>query len=1351
VDVGDRLLDRFRVDAVFRGGMGLLWTVTDAHTGHRYAIKTLRPERRSVALVEAFRREAQTWIALGGHEHVVQALWLVDEASGPFLVLEFVDGPDLAAVLSGEPVDLLRALDLAMQCASGLVYAHTKPVGDGVGVVHRDIKPSNLLVTPDHHLKITDFGLARIYRGGNEPVGARAGTPAYMAPEQLQGEAVDGRTDIYALGLVLYELLTGVNPLRAEDLQDQIENVLRTVPPPLDDVPPALSALVARCVAKDPAQRPRDVTEVLAQLAQIARASALRETAFHIDPHAVAAPQQPTGLAVPAPALRPRRPNAGEPCAVELDLRGDVGRGPVELVWKLPATPGLELLSPRGEVRVKVAAGGTVQLKLRLHLLAERAGRHEVGESRLTVSGPAGEAAYRVPAFAVDAAFQFELPLVGRDDTLALLRDGVAAAAAGRPGALFLLGELGLGKSRLLRETARLAAVADVRAITSHAQATGVRPLRVLNEMARELLEVSRERSHRVRAALNDLLGDKRSTARYFADTMLGGSVIEQETPLAQHWFALLEAATARSPLVLMLDDLHFADDAAIGVIRDVVARAHEKGLPLLVVGTADSGEQGAPARRRVRALREAGPAARHVEREQLTPADVDRLVESVFPGHGFDEEAPWLRETITRVTRGNPFHVREILRVLRLEAVERREGEWRLAPDLSPGRLRGLVPDALEAAVRHRLDALRPPTRAVLDHAALVGEEFDTALVKAAVGDAPAVDRALVELETAEIIRAEGTELDRYRFWSASVPTVVRRALADASPRRARLLHRAVAEAMLRVYRGENRVRRALAIAQHLRAAGEERRSFAYTLVGCQRLLGLQLAERARRLLANAESIASDPDIPETHRAHFHYLYGVACESSGDYDEGLDALTRFVESAVMLPGDPRSLPRAYVRLGRIHQARGEYDRAQYCFGVARQLFEDLGDLRKLAFVFVSLADLALERGQLMAAEDHIGAATRLAAETGNEGAAVQALILHGRRALVLADPAEARTAFRTAERRARALGDRRRRASALEGLGRVALETGYLREAQVWIEDAIELHAKLGDRNGLATSLLHLGDVVFRQGRVGPALSHYRRARRVFVEIGHRDGIASAGYRAGRLLAAWGRTTVAIRELAAAAEDFGRLGLPDRYAALRDLAAALADAGSVRPARIALVRADRGDRRGRFASRMLRARMALDHGGPRRARGWATRAERHAGRTTGHAARIAASVVRAEVALAAGELQEARQAADVALAFARAQGDPLGAAAAERVLLELAGRAGHPTEALERAHRAARAYTGRADVRDGPARLLVALWRGLEQADPRGAERYLRAARRCYGRLEAQGFRPPESLQAAF
>ncbi|HEX5137639.1 MAG TPA: hypothetical protein VFY93_11735, partial [Planctomycetota bacterium] len=227
--------------------------------------------------------------------------------------------------------------------------------------------------------------------------------------------------------------------------------------------------------------------------------------------------------------------------------------------------------------------------------------------------------------------------------------------------------------------------------------------------------------------------------------------------------------------------------------------------------------------------------------------------------------------------------------------------------------------------------------------------------------------------------------------------------------------------------------------------------------------------------------------------------------------------------------------------------------------------------------------------------------------------------------------------------------------------------------------------------------------------------------------------------------------STAAIRELAAAAEEFERVGLPDRHAALRDLGEALADAGSARAARTALARADRGEHPGaerrahRVFSRTARVRLALGEGDLRRARAVAGRALDVARRTPGHAARIAAHLAVGEAALRGGELVEARQAAEAALAFAREEGDPLAAAAAERILAELAARAGRTGEASERAHRAARAYTGRVDAGDGPARLLLALGRGLSRAEPARASAYLARAKGCYQRLKGLGFRPPE------
>jgi hypothetical protein len=252
---------------------------------------------------------------------------------------------------------------------------------------------------------------------------------------------------------------------------------------------------------------------------------------------------------------------------------------------------------------------------------------------------------------------------------------------------------------------------------------------------------------------------------------------------------------------------------------------------------------------------------------------------------------------------------------------------------------------------------------------------------------------------------------------------------------------------------------------------------------------------------------------------------------------------------------------------------------------------------------------------------------------------------------------------------------------------------------------------------------------------------------------MSYRDGVASARHRTGNLLRALGRTTAAIRELAAAAEQLGELRLPDRHAALRDLGAALVDAGSGRAARTALARADRGEPPGaerrarRVKSRTLRSRLALLEGDLRRAGAIANRAVESAKRAPGHAPRMAAHLAFAEAALRAGELFGARQAAEAVLAFSAEEGDPLSAATAERILAELAARAGRVAEVRERAHRAARAFTGRADAGDGLACLLLALGRGLARSEPVRARRYHEAARRCYGRLQGQGFRPPESL----
>ena len=307
------------------------------------------------------------------------------------------------------------------------------------------------------------------------------------------------------------------------------------------------------------------------------------------------------------------------------------------------------------------------------------------------------------------------------------------------------------------------------------------------------------------------------------------------------------------------------------------------------------------------------------------------------------------------------------------------------------------------------------------------------------------------------------------------------------------------------------------------------------------------------------------------------------------------------------------------------------------------------------------------------------------------------------------------------------------------------------MRQAREHLSDAIELHAVMGDRAGLASALVLLGDVHRDAGRSDLALHSYRRALRVFREIGQPEGEAEALYHAGRVLRMRARTAAAVRDLAASAELYVRLRHPGRALALSELAMALAESNAERPARLTLARADRAwspgyERRAhRVFSRAVRARLALARGDVRFASVLAARARHHASRTTGHAARIVAHRIAAEVAMRRGDLAGARRDADSAMAFARESGHLLESLAAERVLLELDARAGREGEAGRRAHRIARVYTERVDVGGEPWRLLVALARGLSRTNPGRAAGYRRAAARCAARLEARGFRAQE------
>ena len=304
--VGDLLANRYAIDGpIARGGMADVFLARDQQLDRQVAIKILFPEyARDPNFVERFRREAQN-AAMLNHANIVSVYDYGQERGTYFIVMEYVEGQSLRDVLRSEGrMPAMQAARIAAEIAAALDFAHRH------GVVHRDIKPGNVLLTPQGQVKVTDFGIAANptdAASGLTATGAVIGTATYFSPEQAQGYQVDGRTDVYALGVVLYEMITGRPPFTAESPVAVAMKHVREEPVPpsmmVPDVPPDLERIILTALAKDPRVRYQSAADLRSDLMRFGRGRPLEGAAA---PVAVAAAAADPTIAAVAPEVAPQ-------------------------------------------------------------------------------------------------------------------------------------------------------------------------------------------------------------------------------------------------------------------------------------------------------------------------------------------------------------------------------------------------------------------------------------------------------------------------------------------------------------------------------------------------------------------------------------------------------------------------------------------------------------------------------------------------------------------------------------------------------------------------------------------------------------------------------------------------------------------------------------------------------------------------------------------------------------------------------------------------------------------------------------------------------------------------------------
>jgi tetratricopeptide (TPR) repeat protein/class 3 adenylate cyclase len=1217
---------RYQVlDRIGDGGMGVVYRGRDLRLQRDVALKFLPARPGSApAARERFLLEARSAAALE-HPNICTVHEIGEtEDGGLFIAMPLYDGETLDRTLSRGPLHWEEAVDVAVQVARGLASAHE------AGIVHRDIKPANLCLTDQGTIKILDFGIAKVAEEGLTGETTILGTAAYMSPEQARGADVDHRTDLWSLGVVLYEMLTGQRLFRGEDRDAVLAAIRSSEPVPhqrlRDTAPPQLVRVIQQMLSREVAARP-DSAGAVAALIEAAAANPQHVAAAEEANRAALAPEgerrqatvlvvavagyqglldrlEPAALEARLEQLRAmtedvvrahsgtlnefrgeqiqivfgvpvtheddalraakaahalhaavrQRPGAGDP---ELGLRAGIATGTVVAQpsnrdgqpYRLAGTP------PRIALRLAARASvgetlldGPSERTARTHFsLDQRPPLPADGREESEISVHALEGSTEGPDRERDAEPLLLTTYTGRDRELETLMSCFEQALLGEGQVVTVVGEAGVGKSRLVHEFRRRARGRPARMVYGQCEPfAGSRPYRPFVQALLDILDLGH--SPEARIGEEDVLESVRAVhpeletfAPFFLHLLSVPSrshSIPRQLQGEQFRASMREAITAlltlsaeRDPLILILEDWHWVDEASTEVLKQLAEVI--PAFPILVLVSYRPGYTVEWDGSLPRVLIHLSP---------LTPTDSTRLVAAIV---GAEKVAPDVGAALHDRSGGNPFFLEELCQSLQ-EAGMLRVANGQAVLSGEPGELH--LPYTIQGVIRTRLDRLPRATREVIRTAAVVGRDFTLDIMTQLGHDRYALDRSLDALKAAGIIQQIRVVPERsFRFKHALTQEVVYDTLLQ---HRRRMLHGQVGRVM-EAQLGSRTKEQAARLALHFSRAEEWLKAVEYGLASASRARVLSEFQDALTTLENVvEWLSKLPETSERRDLEVETLLQQeeVCETLGlrrRQQEILDRLAPLVDDR----SDPRRLIEVYRRRGDVLTLLRRFDAARGALEAALRLARDAKDKAAQSHVLRSLGLTGWHEGTAEEALVHIEEALRLDLERDDEDAIAADLT---NKSQILKDQGRYPEALECLEH-AMELLERRpsdlKKSYVLHHMGNICRILGDTTRALEHLRQAEEL----SDRSHLPVQrsfhLTAIAHIQLAEGRVDEAVSTYQEAVAVARRARYAEGLARSLRPLGEVLAGIGRPAEALPYLREAAELFGQLGNPEQEA----------------------------------------------------------------------------------------------------------------------------------------------------------------------------------------------------------